>query len=275
MSKFHKALEIAEKSERHVAKKQETFESRVEVEQKVIPLKGAATKIRQELVVVNDPESELSEYFRFLRSWITRPPAGEPPKSILISSALMGEGKTFVAANLASSISQSMEDEALIVDADLRRPKIHKVFGTYSQTGGLSCLLSENGALSDFIEKTSIDKLSILPAGDCAKNPAELLSSDKMRKTIQEVRKQYSNHFMIIDSSPLEMTPETAVLSNFVDAVILVVRYAKTPRHCVRSALEKIPKEKFLGIVFNANEKEGRRRYGGYKYKYGYGKGSK
>ena len=163
----------------------------------------------------------------------------------------------------------------MIIDADLRKPKIHKVFGTHSQSGGLSCILSENVALQDLVEKTSIEKLSILRAGDCTKNPAELLSSEKMRKTIREARQRYTDHFVIVDSSPLEMTPETAVVTSFVDAVILVVRYAKTPRHCVRSALEKIPKDKLLGIVFNADEKEGRRRYGGYNYKYGYGKTKK
>ena len=265
MSKFHKALEVAGQAAPPEAKKRQT----------VIPLKGVQPRISPELVVVKNPESEISEYFRFLRSLITRPAAGDPPATILIASALTGEGKTFVASNLAASIGQSMEDSALIIDADLRKPKIHKVFGTHSQSGGLSCLLSENIALTDLVEKTSVEKLSILRAGKCTQNPAELLSSQKMRKTLREVRQQYPGHFVIIDSSPLEMTPETAVVTNFVDAVILVVRYAKTPRHCVRSAMEKIPKDKFLGIVFNADQKEGRRRYGGYKYKYGYGKNNK
>ncbi len=262
MSKFQKALEVAGQA----------GASRTEKKQTVIPLKGIETTSSSELIVVQDPQGEIAEYFRFLRSLITRPPEGEPPKTILVTSALSGEGKTFVASNLAASIGQSLEDAALIIDADLRKPKIHKLFPTRSQSGGLSCLLAENIPLQDLVEKTSVEKLLMLRAGNCGKNPAELLSSEKMRKSLLEARQLYPDHFVIIDSSPLEMTPETAVIVSYVDAVVLVVRYAKTPRHCVRSAMEKIPKEKLLGIVFNASEKEGRRRYGGYHYKYGYGK---
>ena len=260
MSKFYKALEISSKASGQDAKKST-----------VIQIDGFTTRLSDEMVVVKQPESEVAEYFRFLRSWITRPASGEPPKSILVTSALTQEGKTFISCNLAASISQGVEEYALIVDADIRKPKVHKMFGIQSNSEGLSSYLEKNVPLSELLIKTSIEKLTILNSGISDRNPAELLSSEKMKWLIKELRDRHSDRYVIIDSPPLEMTPETAVVAHYVDAVILVIRYGKTPRHCVKSALEKIPKEKFLGIVFNANEKEGRGRYGSYKYGYGYG----
>ena len=262
MSKFYKALEVAGKTGRTDDKKS-----------KVIQIKGFDTDVGKELIVVKNPDSVAAEYFRFLRSWITRPAAGKPPRTILVTSALMQEGKTFVACNLAASVSQSVEESALLIDADIRNPKAHKLLGIRPGDGGLASCLEKNVPFSDVLVKTCVEKLTFVPAGTSDRSPAELLTSDKMKKLVADERDRYSNRYVVIDSPPLELTPETAVVANFVDAVILVVMYGKTPRHCVKEALEKIPKEKFLGIVFNASEKEGRGRYG--RYKYGYGKEEK
>ncbi len=264
MSKFYDALEVAKRSD----KKQPEHRSNpvFEFGEKRTPT------FTEELVVLNDPDSEISECFRFLRSLIAYPVEGHMPRTIMITSALLGEGKTFVATNLAASISQGIEEHVLLIDADLRRPRTHKVFGLPDKNEGLSSYLSKNTPLSDLLIKTAVDKLTILPAGNSTEIPAELLSSTKMKTLIQEVESRYEDRLVIIDSSPLEMTSESSVISKYVDAVILVVRYGKTPRHCVRDAIERIPKEKLLGIVFNANKKR-LRRYGGYKYGYGFGYG--
>ena len=264
MSKFYDALELAKKGD----KKQQELQEKpvIEFGEKKKPI------FRKELVVLNEPDSEVAEYFRFLRSFITRPVKGNPPRSLLIASALVGEGKTFVASNLAACISQGIEEHVLLIDSDLRKPTVYKIFGVPNKNHGLSTYLSKNEPLTDLLTKTSIEKLTILPAGNSTKIPTELLSSDKMKNLIQEVRNRYEDRIVIIDSSPLDITPESSVIAKFVDAILLVVRYGKTPRHCVRSALEKIPKEKLLGVVFNGNESQFR-RYGPYRYyRYGYGK---
>ncbi len=264
MSKFYEVLEDEKRSK----KKQS------ELGLKPVFESGEKRKptFPKELVVFNDQDSEIAEYFRFLRSLIAYPVEGNPPRTIMITSALIGEGKTFVASNLAVSISQGIEGHVLLIDADLRRPCIYKVFGLPSNNEGLSSYLLKNKPLADLLIKTSVEKLTILPAGNSTRIPSELLSSGKMKNLIQEVESRYDDRFVIIDTSPLEMTSESSVITKYVDAVILVVRSSKTPHHCVRAAMEKIPKEKLLGIVFNGHEKQFR-RYGPYKYGYGYGYG--
>lgn len=257
MSKFYKALEVAKKGENNQKPSGKPL---------LVP---TAAVLRKGFVVLDDRDSEITEYFRFFRSKIVRPAQGNPPRTIMITSALKGEGKTFVASNLAVSISQAIEEYVLLMDTDLRKPNIYETFGLSQTEKGLSSYLEKQTPLSDLLIKSAIDKLTILPAGNSTKIPAELLSSDKMKNLIQETGNRYPDRFVILDSAPLELTPESSVLVNYVDAVILVVRYGKTPRHSVKSALEKIPKEKLIGIVFNGNERP-LGRYGRYSY-YGYG----
>ncbi len=290
MSKFYEALETAKKRSRlqEVAPsaEQRPDETATGGEADAAPLKihkpreaertvslfRKKSVFSKDLVVLNEPDSELAEYFRFLRSFVIHPVDKEPPRTILVASAIMGEGKTFVASNLAASISQSVEENVLLIDSDLRKPSICKVFGLGACDAGLVSFLAKNTPLSDLLLKNVTRKLTVLPAGKSAKTPAELLSSERMKRLILEVGSRYKDRFVIIDSSPLELTPESSVIAKYVDAVLLVVRHGFTPRHFVRDALEKIPSKKLLGIVFNGQRtplgKYGPGRY----YKYGYGK---
>ncbi len=247
MSKFHEALELAKR------KKQAKSESRQE-SKTVFLSERIKTVFGRDLVVFNRPESEMAEYFRFLRTAVTRRPGvGESPRAIMVTSALTGEGKTFVSGNLAAAISQSLEEHVLLIDADLRNPRQHKIFGIGSNDPGLSAYLAKNLPLSDLLVKTAMDKLTILRGGNSTKTPAELLSSEKMRGLIEKVKELHPDHYVILDSSPLEITPESSALARIVDGVLLVVRCGRTPRNVVRSALEKIPREKLMGIVFNGS----------------------
>ncbi len=224
-----------------------------------------------ELFAVTRPGSTLAECFRFLRSRILRPITGVPPRTILVTSPLRGDGKTFVACNLAASISVSVEEYVLLIDTDLRGPRVHRVFGLDSGDEGLSSHLARGVPLPDLLRKTSLEKLTILPAGNSTKIPVELLSSEKMRGLIRETRDRYPDRYVIIDAPPLELAPESSVIANEVDGVIMVVRYGKTPRKAVKSALEKISRDKLLGVVFNGYDEplKSHEFYGGY---YGYQK---
>lgn len=243
MSKIYEALERAKQARQD--------------EQDIGPLEIVEkdSSLDEQLVVIHQPDSAIAEYFRFLRSKIIHPASGNPPRTIQVTSALTGEGKSFVSSNLAAIISQGLEEHVLLIDTDMRNPTVHKIFGIDAIKEGLSVHLAENKPLSELLKKTAIDKLTILPAGNSTKIPAELLSSEKMKVLIREVRNRYPDRFVIIDSPPLELAPESFVIANEVDAVIVVVRCGKTPRHAIKKALEKIRKEKLMGVVFNGYTK--------------------
>lgn len=225
----------------------------------------------RELVVLDKPGSQASETFRYLRSLVVHPAQGDPPRTLLVTSALSGEGKTYVASNLAVAISQGLDEHVLLVDADLRAPRIHRVFGLDNVVHGLSTHLDKQTPLEQLLRKTSLPKLTILPGGNSTHRPAELLTSDRMRRLIREVRDRYEDRFVLFDSTPLELTPETYVLANEVDAILFVVRRGVTPRRSVQAALEKIRHEKLLGIVFNGDDAI-MKRYRKYGYYKGYGR---
>jgi len=222
-----------------------------------------------DLVVVKYPGSPAAEYFRFLRSQVIYPAHREPPRTIMVTSAISGDGKTFVATNLAACIATGIKEHVLLLDCDLRDPSLHKVFGIDTKREGLSSYLTNKSALAELLCKTSVSKLTVLPGGNSSANPSELLSSEKMQHLISDVRDRYPDRFVILDTTPLELTPETSVLVNQVDGVLMVVKYGKTPRKLVKSAIERIGKEKLLGIVFNGYEKP---MHAYTRYGYGYGK---
>jgi len=238
---------------------------------KEIPLDVLKSSARPstDLLVVKYPESPAAEYFRFLRSQIIYPAHGEPPRTIMVTSAVTGDGKTFVATNLAACIAMGIKEHVLLLDCDLRDPGLYKIFGINTKREGLSSYLTNKSELPDLFYKADNPNLTTLPSGNSSANPSELLSSEKMQHLISDVRDRYPDRFVILDTTPLELTPETSVLANQVDGVLMVVQYGKTPRKLVKSAIERIGKKKLLGIVFNGYEKPMQEytRYG-----YGYGK---
>jgi len=209
----------------------------------------------RDLLVLKYPESPAAEYFRFLRSQIMYPAQGTPPRTIMVTSAVRGDGKTFVATNLAACIAMGIEEHVLLIDCDLRDPSLYKVFGIDTKREGLSSYLTNKSDLAGLLCKTCVSKLTILSSGNSIDNPSELLSSERMLYLISEVRDRYSDRLIILDTTPLEMTPETSVLVNQVDGVLMVVHHGKTPRRLAKSAINRVEKEKLLGIVFNGYEK--------------------
>ncbi len=229
---------------------------------------GGGNGFSEDLVVLKSPGSVAAEQFRFLRAQIIRPKSGAPPRTVLISSSLQGEGKTFAACNLAVTVAQGMDEHVLLVDTDLRNPMVHNIFGIGRSPRGLATYLARNEPLSALLHKSFMDKLTILPAGEEPDNPAELLSSQKMHSFISEVRDRYPDRLAILDSSPVILAPETMSIANEVDAVLLMVLRGATPRHVVRDTMERIKQEKLKGIIFNMDRNITRARYYGYGYSY-------
>lgn len=222
------------------------------------------------LVTILEPHSFESEQFKILRANILFPSTGKPPKMIMVTSAVPGEGKSFISSNLAISIAQNIDEHVLLMDCDLRLPSIHNRFRFESKTG-LSDYLTGNVPLSSLLVKVGIDKLSILPGGKPPANPSELLSSDKMTQLLEEVRARYEDRYIIIDSAPPQLTAESSALARQVDGIVLVINYGKTKRELVADLLEIIGKEKIIGVVFNRFNLRSSTYYGYGKYSH-YGK---
>jgi len=187
----------------------------------------------------------------------------------MVISAVPGEGKSFVASNLAISIAQSIQEYVLLMDCDIRRPCVHTRFG-FKNVPGLSEHLTRGVPLNSLILKTAVNKLSILPGGRPPHNPSELLSSQHMSKLLQEVKYRYSDRYIIIDSPPPKLTAESGAISRQVDGVILVVEYGRTPRNMISDLIEIIGKDKILGVILNKLDMRFTSYYGLGKYgKYG------
>ena len=163
------------------------------------------------------------------------------------------KAKSFVCANLGVSIAQSLEQQALIIDCDLRRPSLQGLFGLKHQKG-LTNYLRDGDNLSNLIHTTGLPKLSIIPSGLPPDNPSELLSSNKMPAMLEELANTYEDHLILLDSPPFHAASEALVLSQLVDKIVLVVRWGKSGRENVKKMIELVGREKIIGVVFNAFE---------------------
>lgn len=221
--------------------------------------------VDKNLVTFLKPRSIASEMFKILRGNILFPQTGTPPKSIMITSAVPGEGKSFVAANLAISIAQNINEHVLLMDCDIRRSGIHKILGL-GDVKGLSEYLRGDVDEEHIFRRTEMEKLTVLPGGKAPHNPAELLSSKKMSTLLVEVKERYEDRYIIIDSPPPQLTAETSAIARQVDGVILVVKYGSTPKDMVADLVEIIGREKILGCVMNWFDLKTSSYYGYGKY---------
>lgn len=220
------------------------------------------------IVIHSKPHSIEAEQFRILKNSILFPDNGNPPRSIMVTSTAPGEGKSFVAANLAVSIAKSIDEYVLLMDCDLRMPSIHLKFGySDSDLPGLSEYLSEAKPLSSILKRTAIDKLSFLPAGKPPDNPSELISSDQMKNLLNEVKARYEDRYIIIDSPPPYLTSEANALARQVDAIVIVVKTGKTKKGDLQDLIDTYGRKKILGVVKNFADQH--KRYGN-KSSYGY-----
>ena len=222
------------------------------------------------VVMLSSPDSADAETFKVLRGQILFPRDRKVPRSMLVTSTFPAEGKTYVASNLAATLAMSIDEYVLAIDADLRRPRLHRMFG-YSKVRGLHDYLVGSARLEELIIKSSIDKLSVLPAGKPPRNPTELLSSNMMVQFLEEVKERYQDRFIIIDSPPSSVTAESKFLAQHVDGIIYVVMANKTPRKDIEKAIDNLGRDKILGIVFNGYEKV-RKSYHSYYNRYYKGK---
>lgn len=230
-------------------------------------------KVISEMFTSAGLESIFAEQFRKIRAEIFR--SGEAVRTILVTSATQGEGKTLVAANLAVMISRDLNRHALLVEADMRNPVMCMYFGLHNGTGLADYLTGVAGA-NDIFYRTGQAKLTLVPAGKPLSNSGELVGSLKMAELVREIRSRYPDRLIIVDSPPLLETSDPLLLSSFVDSILVVIRSGVTPREAVRQALGNLPPDKIIGIILNdlkfRSDSMHKRYFGSYGY---YGKKQK
>ena len=216
-------------------------------------------------LTIFDNRSSAAEAYRVVRTSMLLSAAGSPPKIVLVTSGQPGEGKSTTVVNTAISLAQ-LGSSVLIIDCDLRRPSTHKILGI-TPTEGLSSYLSHNIEIDLLIHKLQIPNLSLLPCGPIPPNPAELISSARMKDLLKEMAARYDH--ILIDSPPMMNVTDPVILSSMVDGVILVVHGGKSPRATVQRARQELlgVGAKIFGVVLN-NIDLRREGYDAYYYYY-------
>lgn len=203
------------------------------------------------LVILNDPRSPVAEAFRSIRTALSFSAAAQDVNRIMVTSSSPSEGKTLVCVNAAAALAQAGK-RVLLVDADMRKPAVHKIFEV-DQNPGLTNVLAGEGAhtLDDVVRPTDLPNLFFIPCGPIPPNPAELIGCDRMKALLDEMGSEYDR--VIIDTPPVINVTDAAVLCGSVHGVVFVVRSFRTPRDAARRAVEVLANSggRFLGAVLN------------------------
>lgn len=205
----------------------------------------------KEIELINHfyPKFSISEDYRTVRTSILLSHAENHPKTIAFSSALPEEGKTVTVANMAVAFAQ-LNKRVLIIDSDLRKPRMHRLFKVRS-VSGLSGYLSGNVSIDDVVQKTNIENISIIPSGITPPNPAELLDSEKMKELMEGLKERFD--VVLMDTPPLLAVVDSMVVGSFADSVVLIVQSEKTTQKPFLRAVEQLrqSKAKIMGVIFN------------------------
>ena len=237
------------------------------VNRSAAPSKGG-TDFKRRLITYEDPKSPISESYRSLRTNISYASTIDKKiKSLLISSSQPGEGKSTTTANLAIAFAQ-LRKKTLLVDADLRKPVQHNVFGHPRGPGLSEYLIGDVSDLNLIIHPTKVENLSIITAGGLPPNPSELLGSDVMSKLVDELESEWD--MILFDSPPIVAVTDASMISVELDAIALVVKAGNTERSAVDRALDTIRNVRapLIGAILNGASQE---NLGGkYAYYYSY-----
>jgi capsular exopolysaccharide synthesis family protein len=204
------------------------------------------------------PDSFVAEQFRALRGRIDAIAAERPIKTIAVTSAMPGEGKTTAAINLAVVTSLSVGRRVLLIDCDLRRPKVHRSLGVQPEAG-LAEVLTDEVSLDNAVVKAEGTNLEILAVRGRPANPSELLGSARMRELIVEAAGRYDR--VILDTPAALGLPDAKVVADLCDGCVMVVRADTTPQEDVQTVLEILDRSRVLGLVLNGTHAD-QGRYG-------------
>ena len=204
------------------------------------------------LVNVNDPYSPIAEEYRKLKAVLVRltEADGVFKNTLMVASAVPSEGKSLTSLNLALSLAQEYDYTVLLIDADFRRPSIHRYLGIELNKGFSDCLLGE-AEISDVIIPTGVGRLSVITAGREIPNPVELFASQKTEAMIKEMKNRYHDRFIIFDTPPVLPFAEARTLGHLVDGVLFVVKEKLASQKDIKDALDALKGCQLLGLVYN------------------------
>lgn len=211
---------------------------------------GAASELKKELFVHLKPKDPIAELYRSIRTRVLFSSTEERPlRAIIITSPGPQEGKTTTLCNFAIAMAQNQK-KILLVDADMRKPRLHDVFNKKNDNG-LSNFLSAQSQFDDVIQKTGIENLSVVSAGGIPPNPSELLASNKIKEFIQKAKEKFD--FVLFDTPPIGMLTDAAVLSAVADGTIMIVESGKTSKRVLGRLYQVLEhaKAKIIGMVLN------------------------
>lgn len=230
----------------------------------VAPREAIATTLDPRLVAATASSSLAAEQYRALRTRIKRAENGRSIRTLVITSPGKGDGKSLTAANLALTMAQEYQQRVLLVDGDLRRPSVHRLFGV-SDGPGLSDILMGGATADEAIVTLPDHHLAVLPAGTLPSHPAELLGSSAMRRLLDTLRQRYDR--VILDMPPVAPLADLHILAPLADGVLMIVRAGVTPKPAIERALAGLDAGKVLGLVLNeTGHQSDRHTYEGYGY---------
>ena len=221
--------------------------------------------LEQQRVITPDSTAACVDAYKILRTRVSQRMRQNGWRTLAVTSARPQEGKTLTAINLSISLAMESDHTVLLVDADLRRPSIHRYLGLQVDLG-LSDHLLENIPLEQILIHPAIRHLVIAPgASQAVRQSSELLASPRMRQLVHELKTRYASRLVIFDLPPVFSTDDTLAFSPYIDALLLVVEEGKTQRQDVAEAVEilKSTNQNLLGIVLNKSA-ESNERYGYY-----------
>ncbi|MGB9081952.1 MAG: XrtA-associated tyrosine autokinase [Desulfuromonadaceae bacterium] len=231
---------------------------------------GTETFVPNNRFLVNpkDPYSPIAEEYRKLKAALLRLTEGDDffKNTLMVTSAVPNEGKSLTALNLAISMAQGYDHTVLLIDADFRKPSIHRYLGIKMNKGFSECLVGE-AEVGEVITPVGFGRLSIITAGREVNNPVELFASQKTEVLIAEIKNRYPDRFIIFDTPPILPFAEPRTLAHLVDGVLFVVKEQLASQKNVKEALDALKGSELLGIVYNdAHIERDDERYSRYQH---------
>ncbi len=217
-------------------------------EPEAVPAPGPAVPVPRPTAKLNN--ALLGEEYRLLKERLLSMRKKNSMNLFMVTSPMRHEGKTLVSCNLALSLAHEFDHTALLIDADMRAPRCHGMFGLKRGPGLADCLLHVRH-FGEALVHTGLGRLAFLPAGAPVPSPAELFSSNRLQDLLREIKQRYPDRIIIIDTSPILPFAETRALSRLMDGTLLVVRENVTTRNHLESALQCLENSPLLGLVYN------------------------
>ncbi len=209
--------------------------------------------MKNELVVYNNPKSRMSEAIKTIRTNLQFSAIDKKLQTILVTSSIAGEGKSFITANLACAFA-AVDQKVLLIDCDLRRGRQHQIFNKENARGLSNLLLDDINQFERYIEKTHIPNVSLITLGIVPPNPSELLGSDKNKELVAKLRERYD--IILFDCPPVNGLADTVTMTKLADAVVLVCSVNKTPVDLLEKAKKTLDQvnANLAGVVANRIE---------------------